>query len=221
MRQSGNVFIIILVGIFLFASLLYVFSRSAQKGTGNIGKQQAQIAAQEILNYARSIEDSLNRLRQRNCSENDISFDNEINTEYFNANSPTDPNKCHIFDDEGGQLIYQSPNKNWTLSEQEWQFNASFQVTDIGTTCNNPSCADLNLHLADITNDICRNINQFVGIEPEIPTDSTYDLTPFTGRFGNPEDIADEVTSESLERQTTACVFVNGENYFYHVLLAR
>ena len=96
-HQSGNVFIIILIGVLLFAALLYTFSRSLQTSGGNISSQQAEIAGQEILNYSRMLEEAVNRVRQNGCSENEISFEtSDQPSKYNNLNSPTD-NSCHIY----------------------------------------------------------------------------------------------------------------------------
>ena len=62
--QSGNVFILILAGVVLFGALMFTFSRSADKGTGNLTKQQAKITAQDILSYAKIVEDAIDRVRE-------------------------------------------------------------------------------------------------------------------------------------------------------------
>lgn len=63
--QSGNVFVIILVAVTLFAALMFTFSRTGSQDTGNLTKQQAKIIAQEILNYAQLVEGAVNRVREK------------------------------------------------------------------------------------------------------------------------------------------------------------
>ncbi|MEM9470109.1 MAG: hypothetical protein AAF988_08090, partial [Pseudomonadota bacterium] len=113
--QSGNVFILILAGIILFAALGFTFTRSVNKGTGNLSKQQAKIAAQEILNYARLVENAVDRVRRNGCSESEISFENNIESGYENTSAPID-NSCHIFNDNGGKITYETPPESFSDS---------------------------------------------------------------------------------------------------------
>lgn len=223
-REGGNIFIIILVAVFLFGALIYTFTRSSQKGSGNLSRQQLEIASQEILSYAQAIENSVNLIRQRGCSENQISFDNPINAGYTNAAAPAD-SSCDVFDENGGQSTYQSPSPIWTNTAQEWEFNANLQITDLGTTCAGPSCADLAIHLADIPNDLCTQINNELRLgAATIPVDSDYEFGAFTGSFDTtPTDIADEINSAILAERATGCLAstADSENYFYHILMVR
>jgi len=222
--ESGNVFVIILIAVFLFAALIYTFTRSSQKGSGNLNRQQLEIASQEILSYAQAIENGVNLVRQRGCSENQINFDNPINAGYTNAAAPAD-SSCDIFDENGGQLTYQSPSPIWTNTAQEWEFNANLQITDLGTTCAAARCADLAIHLADVTDDLCTQINNEVRLgTATIPVDADYEFGAFTGSFDStPTDIADEAGSAILAEQSTGCLAstADSENYFYHILMVR
>ena len=103
--QAGNVFVFILAGIFLFGALIFTFTRGASKGTTSLSKHQARVAAQEILNYAQTLELAVSRVRRNGCSENQISFENDVVAGYINANAPVD-NSCHIFKDNGGKMIW-------------------------------------------------------------------------------------------------------------------
>lgn len=221
--QAGNAFILILAGVFLFGALMFTFSRSAQKGTGNLSRQQAKIAAQEILNYARTVEGAVNRVRNNGCSENEISFVNTVVSGYSNASAPVD-SSCDVFNSAGGKIEYMSAQNNWTIGANNWQFNSTFQVSDIGNTCASASCADLNVQLGGLNNDVCLHINNLLSLgTPTVPNDSNSDFTAFTGSFGIPIDVADEAGSSILAKHSSGCVFSNAdsENIFYHILLAR
>lgn len=219
-HQSGNVFVIILITIILFAALMYSFTRNTRTSVSNLSQHQVKIAAQEILNYARIAEEEVNIVRQKGCSEEDISFENNFVSGY--RHFPLPPRICQIFDTEGGQMIYIAPEDDWTNSTQQWQFNAQFQIEGIATTCNNASCADLNIHLEDVDSGICAEINSILNVDsPTIPSDSGYDFTTFIGDFAVPTDLADETSSSALRGQSTGCVRVGSINYFYHILLAR
>lgn len=221
--QAGNVFIIILAGVVLFGALLFTFSRSADKGTGNLTKQQAKIAAQEILSYAKLVEKAVDRVRRNGCSENEISFVNAVVGGYSNASAPGD-GSCDIFDFSGGKIDFASASPSWTTGTNDWQFNSVFQVTNVGETCGTASCADLSIGLNNISNNVCISINNLLALGVStIPVDSDYNFSAFTGSFGIPVDIADEAGSSALAGQQSGCVYstADAQNIFYHVLLAR
>ncbi len=222
-NQSGNVFVLLLAGIFLFGALMFTFTRGSSKGANSLSKHQARVAAQEILNYALSIETAVNRIRRNACSENQISFENSVLVGYVNANAPID-NSCHIFEDNGGKVSYISADNQWTTNGETWRFNGQFQVTDIGSTCASTPCADLNIQLAAVKSNICELLNDMVGLNtPTTPIDGDYDLTEYQGSFVAPTDVADEVGSNILSGRSSGCFFstADGHNVFYHVLLAR
>lgn len=186
--QQGNVFIIILMGVILFGALGYTFSRSANKGTGNLTKQQAKIAAQEILNYARLVEGAVDRVRRNGCSESEISFDSNALSNYNNANSPVD-NSCHIFKSEGGKIsVLEIPNK-WIVEKpsvnhkayQEIYISSRHCVEDVGETgCTIP---ELTFMISYLKQNICDQINHSLGIDVEL-----YDTNSFTLQNSNRAD---------------------------------
>ncbi len=233
-NQNGNIFIVIMLGIFLFGALMYAFSRGASQGTGNLTKQQAKIAAQEILNYARLVEGAVDRVRRNGCSESEISFDNAVVTGYSNPNSPVDLS-CHIFEDEGGKVSYISPPSNTT--SLDWFFDSGVYVGGIGEETA-LSGADLIILLPDISKTICENINSIL--------DHDFSSTPIDNGniFENADDKyigtfisgaeSDILTGHSSDddctpvqplcmKETGCFQEESGNEYyiFYHVLLAR
>lgn len=233
-NQSGNVFIIIMLGVFLFGALMFFFARGSSQGTGNLTKQQAKIAAQEILNYARLVEGAVNRVRRNGCSESEISFDNAVVAGYSNPNSPIDES-CHIFEDGGGKVSYTSPPSNTT--SLNWFFDSGVYVRGIAEETA-LSGADLVILLPDISKTICENINSMLdhGFS-SIPIDNGNIFEnaddKYIGTFingaeadsltGHPSD--DDCTPiQPLCMKETGCFREEtGNEYyiFYHVLLAR
>lgn len=240
-NQSGNVFIIILLGVFLFGALLYSFSKSANQGTGNLSKQQAKVAAQEILSYARLVEGAVDRVRRNGCSETQISFENAVVSGYSNPNAPADKS-CHIFNDAGGQLAYAEIPKNYldtsfssyqsnlSTTWGEWLFGGRNTIPRVGTTCATQDCKELLASIHFIQKDICFEINKLLNI-PHISGDAPPERTSsppggiatlkFTGLYTNSANGVDAGVSGA----NSAClkVSVSGKNYyfFYHVLIAR
>ncbi len=120
MKQSGNALIFILIAIALLGLLTVTLSRSSDSTNDTGDFEQNQIAASEILSYAKSIENAVQMLLVRGCSENELSFwhDSDGNgTEdgsdnYYNDESPTD-RSCHVFDVAGAGMTYETPNEEW------------------------------------------------------------------------------------------------------------
>lgn len=240
-REAGNVFILILLGITLFGALMYSFSRSSNQGTGNLTKQQAKIAAQEILNYARLVEGAVDRVRRNGCSETEISFDNAVVSGYSNPNSPPDKS-CHIFEDEGGKVDYAELPESYIDSSfssyqadlnrtwGEWIYSGADTIRGVGTTCATSNCKELAAYIHFINKNICFELNKNLGIAliaGDAPPERTasppggFVADKFIGTFKNTAEGVDV----GIIGAGTAClkVAVSGNNYylFYHVLLAR
>jgi hypothetical protein len=240
--QAGNVFILILAGVFLFGALALTFTRSAQKGSGNLSKQQAKIAAQEILNYARLVEGAVDRVRRNGCSENEISFENAVVAGYSNPNALPDKS-CHIFDTAGGKISYKNPNTEWldtNFNTEEnfgtFIFTGRTCVKDVGMKgANCHTDVDLKEELVFfspfIKKEICTAINQLIALpslNPEQESASAWQPLSsglkFIGTYANGNQLS---TSGSIyEGKSNYCFEGNvsppsGSYNFYQVLLAR
>ncbi|MCI5059775.1 MAG: hypothetical protein MRY79_01750 [Alphaproteobacteria bacterium] len=226
--QKGNVFFLILIGVFLFGALAFTFTRSGQQGTNNISKQQAKVAAQEILNYARLVEGAVDRVRRNGCSESEISFENSTVSGYTNSNAPAD-NSCHIFHDNGGKIEYSSPVQNSTLHTANIRFIGVDQILGIGNDCANSSCSELYIFYRTKSFNLCKEINALVGINliaNDIPLENGLNGSPlFTGSFTyNTNPLGDDNDGTSFVGKQTGCIKDANESGFYdfyHVLLAR
>ena len=223
--EKGNVFVIILIAVALFALLMFTFARTGSQGTGNLTKQQAKIAAQEILNYARLVEGAVNRVRLNGCSESEISFENSVEGGYINAAAPGD-NTCHIFDKAGGKLEW-SEASQYTSDNSEWLISPAIAIAKVGSdsaanSCTANSCTDLVMFLGPIESNVCTNINSLA----EAPTTTAEAMAgygaKFTGAYTRTDQLGDAPTT--YRGVTTACLDGNSAPaglYFYHVLLAR
>lgn len=224
--ESGNVFFLILAGIALFAALAFTFSNSGKKGTGNLSKNQSRVAAQEILNYARLAEQAVDRVRRNGCSENEISFENDIVTGYGNTDAPSD-NSCHIFEPEGGRLEWQDVVENHLdsshLSEAaygEWRYTGSSLLVGHGSTN-----TDLILYLGWLQRSICIELNKLLEIENPL---NTPPLEP--QGFGNANFIGNFLGAGSFDlsgttnpNTATGCFESEDSDgfHFIHLLLSR
>ena len=240
--QAGNVFIIILAGVVLFGALMFTFSRSADKGTGNLTKQQARIAAQEILSYSKLVEGAVDRVRRNGCSENEINFNNAVVSGYSNTSAPAD-GSCDIFSTNGGKISFEAIPTNYFNGAftaysgnalrpwGEYRFTGNCSMRGVGTECSTAGCKELAVNLHFVDKAICLEINKEVGVAlvagdapPENASSPPGGMgcVAFTGTFGS---VAAGIDNGNLSGKHTACLKVNdsGNDYyfFYHVLLAR
>ncbi len=227
LKESGNVFIIILAGVALFAALAFTFTSSSKKGTGNLSKQQAKIAAQEILSYARLVEQAVDRVRRNGCSENEISFENDVITGYENTNAPPD-NSCHIFEAEGGRITFEENQNIYSqLLTNRVFFGQGHCIK--GLSRNDSTCTASNSALTyligPLKNEICLLINDSNDIQNIASVPPNQDLTGarFQGDFANTGFLTIE---NQFENKLYGCARDiagggAGLNYFYYTLLIR
>jgi hypothetical protein len=216
--QSGNVFILILIGVLLFGALGFTFTRSASKGSGNLTKQQAKIAAQEMINYARLVEGAVDRVRRNGCSETEINFYDDVIPGYSNPNARTDES-CNIFSDNGGKISLIE-----TMNSAQINFRANpFAHPDAGIATK----SDLIMYYRDVEDQTCLEINNILNIVNtggNIPDGSaeiwggttntwTFDLAALNRRT--------ESAGGELDGKFTGCFIFGTINTFYHVLLAQ
>lgn len=217
--QAGNAVIFVLLGVILFGALIYTFTRSGQKGISNLNKQEAKIAAQDVMSYAQAIERAVNRVRKNGCSENLINFDDAALTAYTNGDAPGD-NSCDIFNASGGNITYSAPpTKAGTATE--WIFTGATEIEGAGEE----GTGDLVIMLRGIDVAVCNEINQNLGItttDNAPPGDATTPpYTKFVGTFANNAAIND--TDADIDKKTAGCVELTGasEYVFFSTLLER
>ena len=230
-KQNGNALIFILIAIALLGLLTVSLSNSSSNSNDTGDFEQNQIAASEILTYAKSIENAVQSLLARGCSENEISFDQAVVSGYSNTNSPTD-NSCHVFDVAGAGLTYIAPNEDWLDNAFDipfysgnygtWWISTSPQIDDVGT--NN---AELKISLNFLKESICLRLNGMSKVSNPsglVPLEETDNGTgKFTGTYGVP--VADNLGDDGghdLSGKLTHCRREGTPIYqFNHVLHAR
>lgn len=225
-RQNGNALWFILIAI----ALLGLLTMSLSKGSNNNDSgdfERNQIVANDILAYAKSMENAVQFLLSRGCSENDISFENTFVSGYTNPNAPTD-NSCHVFHVNGAGMTYNTPDTKWLDSSHsaknefgDWVIPDDVSVIDLGR---NPA-SEIMLVLPYLKKDICLSANTIIGIDNpsgDAPLDNGFVYTDmkYIGTFKTTDSIGGETAS--LIGEPTACYIDDGGFYtFYHVLHIR
>lgn len=234
-HQNGNALWFILVAISLLGLLTIMMSRSSSTSNETGNYEQNIIKANEVLSYAKSVENAVQGLLARGCSENEISFwdDSDGNgiedasDTYFNINSPDD-RSCHIFNAAGAGLNYITPKRDWLdLSAEGSGFNfGTFVFSSTNTVTNLENNRDeLIILLEWLNQSTCQAINNILFSETTITEDpASFSYAPSaTGSF---DTVADDINLSSYgphNGQNSACFSSQTEGgfHFYHALITR
>ncbi len=235
--ESGNAFFIVMVGVVLFAALMFTFSRGVRQGGDNLSEKNVEMAATELIDTAQKYERAVSRLRLKGCSENQISFDLHNGTlktaddtaqNYVNAASPADFS-CHVFHPNGGNLTPYLLPESYVVDNgpvcavcthaRSLHFSAA---TVIGNGVDSGAeGSDLVLWMGRVTRDVCIEINNRLGIAnpggapPVDPWNCTPSDPPFTGSFANcdADPIGDDAAA--LAGQQSFCVDFDSSGWTY------
>ncbi len=237
--ENGSALVYILIAIALMAALAYNITSNSRSGSSMLTEEQAALAATEIIAYGNVVEQAVQKLKLRGCSDTEISFENPFTTDdYSNSNAPAD-NSCHVFDTSGGNINYLEPQNIWLddLAAPGFYGENVFALTcvpDLGThgaSCNTASNTllhgDLTLFILWLKEDVCRAINERLYGDDSIPTDTNaafHSGALFTGDYN--------VTTAHINYasgEVSGCFTGNGggtyvglnEYGYYKVLIAR
>jgi len=247
--QRGNVLFIILIAVFLFASLSYAVTQSSRGGGKNLEEENRQLATSQILQFASTVQQAVLRLTLINgCNDLQISFENFEVPIYFNANAPSDK-RCHVFHPSGGGVSYVKPpsgvNVNTAGASNGYVFEDHAPYYFAGQTCiagigkgsgpdcrqGDPSNMELMIFLPIASLDLCREINKRVG-GPDMPVT---DAAGWCGTASNPcytrfyegyspfygNRLPAGMPAGCARSESNWPTYIGNQYYFYHVLLAR
>ena len=228
--EKGNVLFIILIAVALFGALSYAVTQGMRGGGSDISKDQAGLYADEILDYAKSVEIAVQRMMARGVSENDLCFDIDQypggNTTYEHASCSNTRNR--VFHPDGGGISYRAPSIDWLDPDFSFveRFQGAINIDSVGT-----NAAELVWQFNGIREDICKAVNVRANVVdgfgadvPQENNDSATTGNPFTGTFGV-GNLADNVGDDGtgLSGKKTFCRNQSSVPIFQfdHVLIAR
>ena len=244
--EQGNALFLILIAVALFAALSYAVTNSGRGGTG-IDREEASIAAAEIVQMAAQIEQAIMRMQIINgCSDTDISFaydsdsdgDVDSDDDYWNDGSGTE---CYVFDPNGGGLTYQAASLKWLdgLNSAEDLYGDVFVhsrtcIQNMGSNdvaaCHTDgisSNTELILFIPYLSEEICTEIvRQTIGFDsgnvPVDPADAWFSTVKFSGSYGDGARINLNASPNFLSSNAGCFEGSDISGYhFYHVLIAR
>lgn len=187
--ESGNILFIILVAIALFGALSFAVSNMMRSGNAEaITEQKASILADEMLNYARTLRQTVQNLKISNgCDDTDISFERSpydgSDPYYVNPNNGSNF-ECFIFHPSGGALTPMTPpidaaapsngiNGNSNYSVGVYFFDIRRHVRDIGQDGPLDSGEGNDVLLrAQVIEQVCKAINLKMTGDETIPVDN-------------------------------------------------
>lgn len=183
--QRGNAVVFVLLAIALFAALAYTFMRGAKSGQGNLTSGQIKITAQDLINYSGNIEKAVDKLRQKGCSENEISFEGAYlpGGSPYSFSNPTAPsdNHCHIFNAAGGNITDQQFTSLMTTSSYPYSYTIYVHqnaVQDVGT-----AAPELLMIVPNLKLEACNAINNILSVTGPL-AQGNFQITSFTGTYG-------------------------------------
>ncbi len=216
--QRGSVFFYILIGIVLFALLGYAIANSL-RGNSNISNERVKLTASEVVDTGNRLAEAAARLRLRGVARDEVSLENDIDTNYTNPNCLTD--NCKIFSSAGGGLSWETPPPGLTIAP--WFFTGDFAIDGNGS-----SRGDLIAFLPVIPLEVCQEINDLLGLGEPVPfIAGAYTADWFEGTY-----IDANITHPRLIGKRAGCVqlgsvtgsalggaTVPNAYHYYHVLL--
>jgi len=222
--EHGSAMVVILVAVALFVAIAFTFTRTTGNSSNSVMTLgQAKLEANQVINYATSIERSVARLLTRGCSESDISFENDVVSGY--EHTPAAEDRCKVFHPDGGNMTWRSPENNIN-DGSEWIFVSTANIQDLGI-----AGGELMMILPNVSREMCMAVNTEVNVpltDGEPPQDLSvgYTNVKFTGTFSSSYQIRDTTGDKNLDGKQTACFEGGGTPntgtyHFYHAVLVR
>lgn len=226
--QAGNVLVIILIAVALFAALSFVTS-TMMRGGARVGTEKAGIYVSEILTYARSVNEAVRFMRVSNeCADDALSFERSpfdgTDVDYENVSAPTDFS-CHVFHSRGGGVASNAMHPeifdaaySSDADYGQWVISGSSKILGLGSD----SRGELILVLPYLKKPICDILAKRIGQTLPVPVDNVagIDLTKFVGSYNSIETYGD------VDDVMTGCINItssgSAQHYtFFLVLISR
>ena len=232
-KQNGNVLFLILIAVVLFAALSYAVTQSTRTSSDGTGQEDAALTTSQIFQYATNIEQAVRRVQILNgCGNREISFENTIDLNYENTNSP-DNNKCHIFDPAGGGLNF-AKGPEGTGDANGYPLFIPARIAGIGE--NLGISRELSMYFPIRSESVCAEINRRLELPSDYAIDGivsagALDTWKYKGQNGAGNLIPDEAGNISgFTGKMSACIQTTSDAsqypasedipyFYYHVLI--
>ncbi len=226
--QSGSMIVWILIMIALFGALSFALSQGTRQGTSQLTKEQAKLAATDVLDFSQKVKDGVKLLTiGHSCKDTELSFQNSVLV--INDGTPASPaahypsappdKHCHVFDIKGAGIQpieikrAQVPQPHVGGARTG---NAIFQrviVPGVGT-----SAADLVMVIPQLKKEVCEAINDLANGSSNIPF-SAWATTYYDNTYTSADTYDTNLSTKQQGCFTNDAWAIN--THFYKVLIAR
>lgn len=182
--EAGNILVIVLLAVVLFAALMFTFSRSARQGGDNLSDRKVDLIVTSILSDAQKMENTLNRLTMKGCSQQEVSFEDPMwppafilqsfnpyyySATYNNLSAPGDKH-CHVFDPAGGGLSWIPPVPD-ANDGTPWIYSGAMRIQGMGPDFTaQEKNQELIMYLPFLHKSVCEAINKKLHGTTTIPS---------------------------------------------------
>ncbi len=199
-HNAGNVLFLILIAVALFAALSYAVVHSGRAGPSNMTSEKAASGGAAIIQHLATIRQAIDRMKlSNNCQPEQFNFTSYYFTQN-NSNSPSDKS-CHLYDQAGGKISAITFPKEYfdqkkfgagnlwntnygTYADYRVTFNSNNRWLNIGTHNAGDASVDLMGQIYGISNEVCREINRQLNINPPTYAPPTYNQWVTIGFYG-------------------------------------
>lgn len=182
--ERGGAVFVILLGIALFAALVFVVSKGSRDASNMDLREKNNLYAAEIIAYGNAVRSAMEQMimlkdiPDNNSDGNGFLFSaSGANSEYGTVD---DQPYTEMFNSRGGKIIYQKPKEESCEAGIEciYDFTGQYEVDGAGEE----NKAELSMVVMGVSEDVCKSLNKNLGYDFEnIPTDSAFSLSRFRG----------------------------------------
>lgn len=236
--RRGNVLIIILLGIVLFAALSWAVSQNFRGGNERLSATRTESLADDILMTAAGYEKAVNRMISKGVSESRLSF-SRISGDGYELSPAATPEES-VFNIAGGGVNYLDPPQgalDATRSSENyygsWIFSGTMSVQGVGTEGAGGSTKELLAILPYVRKEVCVSLNKRLGITnpSNAPPKEQSNITLgglYAGTFSSGSVGIDVVGGHvsgfkagCFESKNINAVLLENRYFFYYALLIR
>lgn len=224
-RESGNALFLVLIGVVLFAALIFAVASSQTGVRSTMTQEQSRLLASEMIQYGDSIRLVIDRMMringvdELNSNSNGILF--SANGAHANYGVPGAQPATEIFHASGGGLTYHTPPEGACTAACAYEFLGQIRVNGVGTATR----YELAMIVPDIAPEVCQQLNEL--------QQNGWSSVPLSGITFTPDrfDGTNYGDTGATDPATFAGVFVgkrsfchetpSGRMMFVHILHAR
>jgi type II secretory pathway pseudopilin PulG len=222
-NQRGIVIGPIVWVVAILAVLASAIAAGSGAFNGDTSAIKAKAQATAILEYADSVKTGVGRLLAKGCNDTGISFENPVVSGYTNPNAPADKS-CHVFDINGGGVVFKKRHPDWIDTTpdatNEITFSGGNTVIGFGGPLDKAYSAELIFRFHGVRDDICKQVNQLVGIDGIPDNGLLYSPGSFIGGYS----ASGQIRAAKLNGHMVGCFHsstAGNYNVLYQILIVR